>query len=171
MVIKIEYPNGILLETEGGRSMEDQTVTYFTPAVPLDFGYNYRVGPYIEKYLDGLREKRIMGVKCADCDAVLVPPRMFCGDCDKRLEDWVEVAPQGTLENFTVGHVTMTKGKLSPADPYVLGMIRLDGATSLLLAKVEKVAPADLRKGIRLRAVWNDAAENEYFLLDHFEPV
>jgi hypothetical protein len=36
--------------------MADQKATCFTTAVPLDFGYNYRVGPYIDKYLDGLRE-------------------------------------------------------------------------------------------------------------------
>lgn len=152
-------------------SMADSKPTCFTPVVPLDFNYNYRVGPYIEKFLDGLREKKILGVRCADCGAVLVPPRMFCGGCEKKLEDWVEVAQEGTLENYTVGHVTMAKGKLSPADPYVLGMIRLDGATGQLLAKVEKVAPADLKMGMRLRAAWNDAAENDYLLLDHFEPV
>ena len=151
--------------------MEEQQATYFTPVVPVDFGYNNRVGPYIERYLDNLKEKKIMGVKCPGCRSVFVPPRMYCGKCEKKLEDWVEVAQEGTLENFTVGHVTMAKGKLSPADPYILGMVKLDGATSLLLGRVEKVSPSDLKAGMRLRAAWNDGSENEYLFLDHFEPA
>ena len=103
---------------------------------------------------------------------VAVPPRKFCGICNKVMEDTVEVGQEGTLENFTVGHVTIEKGKLSPADaPYVLGLVKLEGATSALLAKVEGIAPDKVRTGMKVKAVWKDPVEGDYGDLDHFEPV
>jgi uncharacterized OB-fold protein len=145
---------------------------YFTPVVPMDFTYNYRVGPYITRYLDGFKEKKILASKCPGCGLVAVPPRKYCGVCNKVMEETVELGQEGTLENFTVGHVTLEKGKLNPADaPYILGMIKLEGATSQLLARVEGVSPADVRTGMKVKAVWKDPVTGDYDDLDHFEPV
>jgi hypothetical protein len=146
--------------------------TFFTPTVPMDFVYNYRVGSYVERYLGGFAEKKILGSKCPGCSKVAVPPRMYCGVCNKKMEEIVEISQEGTLENFTVGHVVLEKGQLSPAKkPYILGLIKLDGASSLLLAKVEGVSPAQVKAGLRVKAVWKDQVEGDYGDLDHFEPV
>ena len=80
-----------------------------TPMVPLTFMYNYRAGAYLERYLQGLTEKKILGVRCPQCKRVLLPPRSACGSCSTRPEEWVEVDSSGTLENFTVAHVTIEK--------------------------------------------------------------
>ncbi len=151
--------------------MEDLKDTYFTPVVPMDFGYNYRLGAYLERYLDGLREKKILGVRCGGCGEVLVPPRMYCGKCNRKLDEWVELGQEGELVDFTVGHVSMSKGKLSPADPHVIGLVRLDGASVPLLARIKGVGTAEINPGMRVRAAWNDAAESDYQVLDHFEPA
>ena len=147
-------------------------VSFLTPAVPLDFTYNYRVGQYIERYLDAFKDKKILGVKCPACGKVFVPPHMFCGSCNEKLDDFVELSQEGTLENFTVGHITIEKGQVSATEsPYILGMIKLDGADSLLLAKVEGVSPGEVETGMRVKAAWKDKVEGNYLDLDHFEPV
>jgi len=141
------------------------------PMVPLTFTYNYRVGQPMERYLLGLAEKRILGVRCPECKRVLLPPRSACGACAARPDEWVEVNPTGTLERFTVAHVTVDKGEIRDLDaPVVIGMIRLDGADSLLTARVEGISPAQCRTGIRVRAVWKDPPAGTYDDLDHFEP-
>lgn len=146
--------------------------TYLTPVVPMDFTYNYRIGPHITRYLDGFKEKKILGSKCPECSLVAVPPRKYCGVCNKVMTEEVEVGQEGTLENFTVGHVVLEKGALKPADvPYVLGMIKLEGGTSLLLARVEGVSPADVKMGMKVKAVWKDPVAGDYDDLDHFEPA
>ena len=152
--------------------MEDVKDTFIHPAVPLDFQNDYRVGAYIGRYLDGFKEKKILGAKCSQCGKVVVPPRKYCGECNKIMEAFVELPQEGTLENFTVGHVTMEKGQINKVDdPYLLGLIRLEGAGNTLLARVEGVAPADVQTGMKLKAVWKDQVEGEYLDLDHFEPV
>lgn len=146
--------------------------TFLHPVVPLDFQNNYRVGAYVQRYLDGFREKKILGAKCRQCGKVVVPPRKYCGACNKVLEEFVELSQEGILENFTVGHVTVEKGgRLSQAEaPYVLGMIRLEGAGSTLLAKVN-VAPEEVRTGMKVKAIWKDQVEGDYSDLDRFDPV
>jgi len=140
--------------------------------VPLDFTYNYRVGQYIERYIKGLGEKKILGVKCPGDESVVVPPRKYCGRCNEIMEEWVEVGPEGVIENFTVGHVNLNKGLVEKADTeYVVALIKLDGASSLLPAKVLGVSPPDVEIGMRVKAVFKDPAEDNLADLDHFEPA
>ncbi|MHB8895732.1 MAG: Zn-ribbon domain-containing OB-fold protein [Candidatus Geothermincolia bacterium] len=138
--------------------------------VPLDFTYNYRVGPYIERYIKGLGEKKILGSKCPGDGTVIVPPRKICGQCSETMSEWVEVGPEGTIENFTIGHVTLNKGLVEKADAdYVLALIKLDGASSLLPALVKGIAPSDVENGMRVKAVFKDPAEDSLADLSHFE--
>jgi hypothetical protein len=152
--------------------MADLKETFFHPVVPMDFQYNYRVGPYIQRYLDGFKEKKITGVKCPSCGKVYVPPRMFCSPCNRKLDEFVEVSQEGTVENFCVGHVTLEKGQLKEAeDPYVLAMVKLEGTDDLLLARLGGLSPSEVKKGLKVRAVWKDEVEGDYFDLSHFEAV
>jgi len=140
--------------------------------VPFDYTYNYRVGPYLERYIQELGVKKIMAVKCEGCGNVVVPPRKICGECKRVMDEWVEVGPAGTVENYTVGHVTLNKGLAEPADPPVmLALIKLDGATSLLAGEVRRTEPAELKNGLRVKAIFADPAENNLSDLDHFEPA
>src|SRR5674476_537783 len=132
-----------------------------TAVVPLDFTYNYRVGQYVERYIKGLGQKKIMGVKCPGDSSVVVPPRKYCGRCNAIMDEWVEVGPEGTVENFTVGHVNLNKGAVEKADTeYVVALIKLDGASSLLPGKVQGVSPTDVELGMRVKAVFKDRAED-----------
>lgn len=140
--------------------------------VPLDFTYNYRVGPYVERFIKGLGEKKILGVKCKGDGSVIVPPRKICGRCNEIMDEWVEVGPEGTVENCTVAHVKLNKGLVEKADSeYVIALIKLDGASSLLPAEVRGVAPTDVAPGMRVKAVFKDPAEDVYSDLSHFEPA
>ena len=140
--------------------------------VPLDFTYNYRVGPYVERYIKSLGQKKIMGVKCPGDDAVVVPPSKYCGRCNAIMDEWVEVGPEGTVENYTVGHVRLNKGLVEKADTeYVLALIKLDGASTLLPAEVKGIAPMDVENGLRVKAVFKDPAEDSLNDLSHFVPA
>jgi uncharacterized protein len=140
--------------------------------VPLDYTYNYRVGPYLEKYIKGLGENKVLGVKCSGCGKVAVPPRKICGVCNKVMDEWVEVGPEGTVENFTVGHVKVEKGAVEKLDtPQLLAMVKLDGATVPLLGEIKGLEPAGLEKGLRVKAVFKHPAEDNIADLSHFEPA
>jgi len=140
--------------------------------VPLGFGYAYYVGKPLEKFYQGLSEKKIFAVKCQGCGKVIVPPRTICGECDMEMEEWVELSGEGTLENFTVAHVSVIKGEVKKLEePQVLGMVKLDGADSLMDMPVQGLKPADLKPGIRLRAVWSEKLKGAATDISHFEPL
>lgn len=140
--------------------------------VPLTFTYNYRVGQYLQRYMDGLKEQKILGIRCPSCGKVRVPPRSTCGPCNRKMEEWVEVGPAGVVENFTLAHVAIEDGEVRRlAAPSALAMIRLDGADSLVTARVEKLDPASLRAGLRVKAVWKEERTGSVKDLDHFEPA
>ncbi len=88
--------------------------TYFTPVVPMDFTYNYRVGPYITRYLDGFKEKKILGSKCPGCSLVAVPPRKYCGVCNKVMEEMVELGQEGTAGELHRGPRGPGEGQAEP---------------------------------------------------------
>ncbi len=140
--------------------------------VPLDFTYNYRVGQYLERYIKGLGEKKILGVRCSGCSKVTVPPRNFCGACNRVMDEWVEVGPEGTVENYTIGHVKVERGAVEKLDePRLLAMVKLEGATVPLLAEVKGMAASELENGLRVKAVFKDPVSDSLADLSHFEPV
>ncbi len=140
--------------------------------VPLSFVYNNRVGQCMERFIKGLGQKKILGVKCPKCKKVFLPPRSACGNCFAPLNKWIEVSQEGTLQNFTVGHVTIVNGEITNApSPFIIGMIRLKNASSLLTAVIKGAGPRELKAGLTVRAVWKEPPEESLSSLDHFEVV
>lgn len=140
--------------------------------VPLDFTYNYRVGIPLEKYIQGLAEGKLLAVTCSSCKKVVTPPRSICGICNEKLDVWVEVGPEGTVENWTVGHVRLEKGEVKDNEaPTLIGMIKLDGATTLMPGIITGMKPEELTVGARVRAVFKAEPEGNVTDLDHFEPA
>ncbi|MEW5947094.1 MAG: Zn-ribbon domain-containing OB-fold protein [bacterium] len=141
-------------------------------SVPLGFGYNYYVGQYLEKYILALGERKILAVRCPGCGKVVVPPRSTCGRCDREMEEWLEVGPEGTVENFTAAFVRVKDGLVKDLDePRIIGMIRLDGADSLMDAEIRGVSPGEVKTGLRVKAVWSEKIKGKVTDLSHFEPV
>ena len=67
-------------------------------------GYTRSVGPVIGRFLTGLRDGRIEGVRLAD-GRVLVPPTEYDPTTSDAVapegDHWIEVGPRGTVQTFT----------------------------------------------------------------------
>ena len=116
-------------------------------------------------------EQKIRAVKCPECETVVVPPRSICGSCNARMEEWTEVGPGGTVENYTIGRVRLDKGQVKDADPPILlGLIKLDGADTLFAAEIRDLEPEKLQEGLRVTAVWEDEPQGVLQDLAYFKP-
>ncbi len=140
-------------------------------SVPITFLYKNRVGQFLEKYLDGLKEKKILGIQCPNCKKVYVPPRSVCGRCHKSMDNFVELEQYGTLENFTIAYVNIDNGEFKDTSPYIIGMIKLSNADSLFSAVVKVNSIKDVKTGMKVKAVWSDTTKGNYNDLSHFEPM
>ena len=59
--------------------------------------YNWAAGVAISRFLVELKNGKIIGRKCSQCQRILVPPRMYCELCYRPTDEWVEVKNTGTV--------------------------------------------------------------------------
>jgi hypothetical protein len=142
----------------------------------LDLRYQHAYGPYYGTMFDELgTSRRIVGIKCPSCERVLVPPREYCDVCFVRTGEWVDVSDTGVIKAFSVIHLEFVGQVREP--PYIYAEIVLDGASTRLIHMIGGVdadeAPARVKPGMRVRALWREDAEPSGTLedIDCFELV
>jgi len=140
-----------------------------------DLPFRHTAGRVASHFFYGLKEKRILALRCPRCRRVLMPPRPFCERCFVPLEDWVEVGQQGVLEAFTTCYARFTG---LPDPPYCLILVKLDGTDSALQHLLGEVELEDIdrmkqavRIGMRLEAVWREEREGGIQDIRYFRPV
>lgn len=108
-----------------------------------------------------LAKARIIGHRCPECSKVYMPPRGYCPLCVVETTEAheVEVAPEGTVTTFSVITPLQYQGQ-NEHDDYVQGTILLDGAdTTIMVMRMDGIPIADMRMGMRVRAVWQPEAK------------
>ena len=129
--------------------------------------YTYKADKVMDRYLESLKNKRVVGVKCPGCGIIYVPPKPLCERCHTKLridrtEDWVEVSDEGIVMSFTVTDDTLSI------------IVKLDGAdtafpSDLRGVKLEEVGINII--GMRVRVVWADEPKGEMGDIAYFEPI
>lgn len=135
--------------------------------------YAWDTGPAIGRYLAELQQGRLVGRRCHRCDRTFIPPRSFCERCFGVVEEWVTLPDTGTINTFSICHITWD---MQPADPPLIpAVIEIDGTSPMhgILHLVGGVAADRVRIGLRVRAVWKPPAERTGAITDirHFAPV
>ena len=121
--------------------------------------YTWDTGEAMGRYLAELKNGRLIARSCRKCERVMIPPRMFCERCFRPTDDWVYVKATGTVNTFSLCYVSWDVRRLK--QPEIPAVIEIDGASPGMgiLHLVCKVAPKDVRIGMRVAAVWKPAAQ------------
>jgi uncharacterized protein len=157
-----------------GVSLSDDA---FRSGIGVDFAvdarYAWDAGVAIGRYLEGLKEGTILGRSCLECRRILVPPRMFCEQCFRPTDAWVDVGDTGVVNTFSLCYITWDMRQLT--EPEIPAVIDLDGATPGIgiMHKLGDVDPESVHTGMKVRAVWKPAGEREGSILDiaYWAPV
>ena len=168
MSVKIkEYP-GVHIRTRDLREGRVPLVRWRPKAK-----YTWSAGAAISKFLNELKEGRIIGRKCRKCDRILVPPRMYCEWCFKPTDEWVYVKDSGTVMTYSISYIAADATRIK--EPIIVAVIALDGASPGIgiLHKLGEVKPEDVRIGMRVKAVWKPKEEREGSITDilYFKPI
>ena len=98
--------------------------------------HTYTAGVAGDRFFRALRDEgTILATPCKGCGVTYVPGRMFCERCFSALDEWVEVGPGGTLESFTAVMIDLDGRPLT--EPLWIGLVKLDGATTVLVHRLE----------------------------------
>jgi uncharacterized OB-fold protein len=138
---------------------------------PIQLRYQHSASAEESRYLRALAAGKIFGQRCPGCSKVYVPPRGACPTCGVPTQTDVPLPDIGTVTTFCVVNVPF-QGQRVPT-PYVAASVLLDGADIPFQHLILGCEPADVRMGMRVRAVWKPpeqwgtTAEN----ISHFEPT
>ncbi|GAB2457896.1 OB-fold nucleic acid binding domain-containing protein [Nocardioides hungaricus] len=156
---------------ETGAGAPSSTTDVTGVVVPVSLDYLYAASPEESAFYRGLNEGRIVGQRCPTCRKVYVPPRSACPADGTPTAEEVEVSQTGTITTFCIVNVPFLGQKIAP--PYVSAYVLLDGADIAVLHLILGVPAAEVRMGMRVKAVWKPREEWTYSLenIDHFEPT
>jgi uncharacterized protein len=133
----------------------------------LEYPYKRSVGPVIGRFLAGLRDGRIEGVR-ATSGKVLVPAAEYDPETGEATEDFVEVGNAG--EVTTWAWVADPRPKHPLDRPFAWALVKLDGADTSLLHAVDAGDESAMKTGMRVRARWRDERVGHISDIECFEP-
>ena len=136
-------------------------MSQLTAPYVLEYSYRRSTGPVIGRFLTGLRERRIEGVRLED-GRVMVPPLEYDPTTGRSLSEWVEVGQEGVVETAVWVPNPRTTHPLDT--PFFWAMIRLDGADVALAHVISADHGNAVGKGTRVRVRW--ANETVGFMTD-----
>jgi uncharacterized OB-fold protein len=161
-------------EMLGPRSLKEREFRQQIGAVDfeVDARYAWDTGVAVGGFLRGLRRGVILARECRACRRILVPPRMFCEQCFRPTDRWVEVEDTGRVNTFSICHIRWDMQPLE--EPELPAVIEIDGASPGIgfMHKLAEVAPEDISVGMAVEAVWRPEGERRGSILDirHFRP-
>jgi uncharacterized OB-fold protein len=83
--------------------------------------------------------------------------------------NWVVLQNTGEVTNFTV--VRYNNKHLPRTAPFILAMIKLEGADTPMVHIVEGIKPEEVKIGLKVKPVFARETTHTILDIDHFEPI
>lgn len=133
----------------------------------LEYPYRRSVGPVIGRFLTGLRDGRVEGVRARD-GRVLVPPQEYDPVTSEPLDEWVPVGRAGVVVSWAWIGAPLPGQPL--ARPFAWALVRLDGADTPMLHALDAGDPAQVRTGMRVTIRWRPERTGDVRDIECFVP-
>jgi len=164
-----EYPGHGLSKDEFKAAMKE----FWRPNAK----YAWAAGIAVSRFLEELKNGRIIGRKCRKCGRILVPPRMFCERCFRPTDEWVYVKDTGRINTYSISYIATDRRELE--EPLIVAVIEIDGASPGMgiLHFVKGVNIEDAKAGrlfgVRVQAVWKPPEQRIGSIRDieYFRPI
>ncbi len=137
--------------------MSEKVIIANKGLVKADFAF--WVGQYMDKFYDGLEQKKIVANKCPKCGDVFVPPRKICGKCNVTIpldQNWVDLPNTGTLINYTITPYRVSDRRDRKAKEMTLGMVKIDGSNTSIIYPLLDVNPKNIKLNSKVKIVWDE---------------
>ncbi|MFZ3047133.1 MAG: long-chain-fatty-acid--CoA ligase [Desulfatirhabdiaceae bacterium] len=126
----------------------------------LSIPQRFATGPIMGKFLNALKEKKILANKCPSCGRLQLPPREVCAECRVRATEWVEVGPEGVITSPDITYYASPDPLTGEGreTPYISAHFLLDGCKGheTLWHELKSSDIDQATKGARVRPVWNN---------------
>lgn len=139
-------------------------------SIPIE--NQYTAGIAGEKFLRTLKDQGLLlAARCPEHNIRYLPPPLYCEQCFRELNEFIELEPRGTVDTFTVLHRDLDGNELH--SPQILAFVRITGSDGGLVHFLGKVRPQEVTIGQSVKAVLLPPAERQGSILDirYFRPA
>lgn len=156
-------------ERLSSKDMKKVTHEKWDPAVK----YAWSCGEAMSRFLNELKNGKLIGRKCNECKRVIFPPKMFCEFCYRPTDEWVYLPDTGKVMTYSVSYLDKDANRIE--EPILVGVIDIDGASENMgiMHYFSEMDADDLDFGIPVKAVWKPEKERVGSVNDikYFKPV
>jgi uncharacterized OB-fold protein/putative sterol carrier protein len=141
----------------------------------LSIPHRFATGPVMGKFLNALKEKKILANKCPACGRHQLPAREVCAECVVRATGWEEVGPEGIITTYDIAYYAspdpLTGESREP--PYCSVHVLLDGCKGheTLWHEIKKEDIGKVKERVRVRPVWNEERIGAITDIKYFEVI
>jgi hypothetical protein len=121
--------------------------------------YKLTAGAAASRFLAELANQRILGSRCPECSQVQAPAQDFCAHCGGETDTLLDMPTTGEVAGFT----QTANG--------VIGLVRIDGADTVMAHQLLDVGLDELEVGARVAARWADEPAGGMLDLRGFAPT
>lgn len=133
----------------------------------LEFPYRRSVGPVLGRFLTGLRDGRVEGIRARD-GRVIVPPQEHDPVTAEPLSEWVPVGPGGVVVSWAWIAEPLPNQPLDR--PFAWALVRLDGADTAMLHAVDCGSEQAMGTGMRVTVRWRSERVGDIRDIECFVP-
>lgn len=155
--------------------MESKSEIIEVQGLPFVAGFNWSTGFLMQRFIEELANRKILGVKCPECGYTYVPPRSRCGKCYVKIEEGnlITLSGKGTLVGYTTAYVELDgNGNFGDLkEPGIIGAIRLENADSTIFMPLEGIKPQDVCEGLKVEVQWREETKGELADIRSFKPA
>ncbi len=162
MSAKIKHFPGEEVETKDIREGKIPTEKFRPKAK-----FAWSAGVAISKFLDELKNGKIIATTCKKCGRIMVPPRIYCEKCYKPTDGWAYVKDTGVINTFSVSFLAADASRLK--EPIIVAIINLEGASEGMgiVHRIEEVKDwKKVKIGMKVKAVWKPPKERTGAITD-----
>ncbi len=157
------------------KSMEYVKKTYIkTRTIPASwylnsYYYKYNV-THLQPFLAKLKEKKLVGLQCSNCNRVFFVPKLVCGKCLVKPDRWVDLRDTATIASFTITYIKDPETEEIVQKPIVL--VRHDGCdTTHLVEMAPEVLHKDVYIGMPVKLRWQEETVGSLNDMLYYEPL
>ena len=120
-------------------------------------------------FLEGLKNKKILGLKCRSCNTVSFPPRLICGRCLVKPDQWVLLPETASI---ATGSATYDEDDKDRERPFPVIAVRQDGSDTCWVSNLpDDIDFKSIYIGMPLKVNWAEKPQGLWNDIVNYEPI
>jgi uncharacterized OB-fold protein len=131
--------------------------------------YQYKFNiTHHQPFLKKLKDKKLVGNKCSACNRVFFPPRLVCGKCLIKPDQWVDLRDTGQVSTYTIVYLKDPETGDVLEKPVV--MVQQDNCDTNFMAELQPdIDFKDTYIGMPIKVHWTESTSGNLKDIEYYD--